>query len=59
MSYACSQLYSGSSLKDAMEGEHNICIINIHAKISACLLSESASVNPEQCRKLKLNKLIN
>ena len=28
---------------------------NIHAKISACSLAENTSINPKQCRKLKLS----
>ena len=28
---------------------------NTHAKISASSLAESTSINPKQCRKLKLN----
>ena len=34
-----------------------ICYLpnNIHAKISACSLAENTSINPKQCRKLKLS----
>ena len=32
-------------------------VFTVHAKISAYSLAESTSINPKQCRKLKLNSL--